>query len=60
MPLIDTEEKLLSIVTTFSDISEQIETQKKYTINHTYLRAIANNFYAGVIFIVDTNHKIVF
>jgi hypothetical protein len=59
-PLVDSNGKLLATITEFIDISEYIDTQKKYTINSTYLRAIANNFYAGIIFIIDTSHKIVF
>jgi signal transduction histidine kinase/PAS domain-containing protein len=59
-PVITNHGQLSSVLFEFYDIHKYIELQNKYNISNSYLQAIANNFYSGIIFIVDINNKIVF
>ena len=52
--------KLTAFVLEFVDVSDYYSLLDKYDISKKYLDTIANNFNAGILFIVDKNSNVVF
>lgn len=59
-PVFDMRGALKYVIMEFTDISNLKTTLEKYSTISTYLITIANNFFMGIIFIVNENQEIVF
>jgi len=59
-PLYDETNKLFGYASEFYNVTDYFVLLSKFNINKTYLEAIANNFSAGIILIINENSEVVF
>ena len=59
-PITNEDGRFSAFVSEFSNVTDYYSLLDKYDISKKYLDAIANNFYAGILFIIDKNNHIVF